>query len=279
MKLIRFGLKKNEKPGIIDTKGIIRDCSAHFKDWNHNFFQYDGLDSLKKINVDKLPIIDKGIRLGSPIHRPGKIVCIGLNYQDHVKETNMICPKEPTIFLKATNTIIGPNDNIQIPKKSIKTDWEIELGIIIKKDCKYLNSEIESKDYIAGYTISNDVSERDFQKNRGGQWTKGKSCDTFNPTGPYLLTTDEISDVNNLNMNLTVNGTTRQHSNTKNMIFNPYYIVHYLSQFMTLEAGDLISTGTPSGVGMGMTPPQFLKAGDTVELTIDKLGTQTQKCV
>ena len=278
MKLIRFGGFKKEKPGILTNDGIRRDCSAFFSDWNYDFFQNDGLNKLAGMDVQDFPVVDETIRWGAPIARPGKVVCIGLNYMDHIKETGASIPKEPLIFMKGTNSVIGPYDNILIPKNSTKTDWEIELGVIIKKDCRYLNSEAEADDYIAGYTISHDVSERDFQKEHGGQWCKGKSCDTFNPVGPFLATSDEIKDVSNLNMCLSVNGIKRQNSNTKMMIFNPRFLVHYLSQFMTLEAGDLLSTGTPHGVGMGMKPQTFLKDGDTVELKIEGLGSQKQIC-
>ncbi len=278
MKLIRFGEFRKEKPGILTDNGIRRDCSTFFDDWNYDFFQNGGLDKLAVINIDQFPIVDENIRWGACITRPGKVVCIGLNYRDHVAETGMKMPKEPAIFMKGTNTVVGPYDNILIPKNSKKTDWEIELGVIIKKDCRYLNSEKDASDYIAGYTISNDVSEREFQIERGGQWTKGKSCDTFNPVGPFLATPDELKNINDLKMKLSVNGSVRQNGNTGNMVFDPHYIVYYLSQFMTLEAGDLISTGTPCGVGMGMKPQQFLKNGDIVELKIDGLGKQRQIC-
>ena len=278
MKLIRFGEFRKEKPGILTDNGIRRDCSTFFDDWNYDFFQNGGLDKLAVINIDQFPIVDENIRWGACITRPGKVVCIGLNYRDHVAETGMKMPNEPAIFMKGTNTVVGPYDNILIPKNSKKTDWEIELGVIIKKDCRYLNSEKDASDYIAGYTISNDVSEREFQIERGGQWTKGKSCDTFNPVGPFLATPDELKNINDLKMKLSVNGSVRQNGNTGNMVFDPHYIVNYLSQFMTLEAGDLISTGTPCGVGMGMHPQQFLKDGDIVELKIDGLGKQRQIC-
>ena len=278
MKLIRFGEFRKEKPGILTDNGIRKDCSSFFDDWNYNFFQDDGLNKLSTMNLEQLPNVGEDIRWGSCIARPGKVVCIGLNYRDHAAETGMKLPKEPAIFMKGTNTVVGPYDNIIIPQNSKKTDWEIELGIIIKKECRYLKSEKDADDYIAGYTISHDVSEREFQIERGGQWTKGKSCDTFNPIGPFLATSDELKNINDLKMKLSVNDVMRQNGNTKNMVFAPHYIIYYLSQFMTLEAGDLISTGTPHGVGMGMKPQMFLKGGDVVELEIDGLGKQKQVC-
>lgn len=281
MKLIRFGEVGKEKPGII-IDGQRKDCSAYFQDWNHAFLQQGGLKQLAeliKTNANSLPTVPENTRWGSCVARPGKVVCIGLNYKDHAKETNAALPAEPIVFLKASNTVVGPYDNIIIPRNSHKTDWEVELSIIIKKDTRYLASVADAKDYIAGYAVSNDVSEREFQIERGGQWTKGKSCDTFFPLGPFLMTADEIKDVNNLAMELKVNGVVRQSGNTSNMIFDPLFVVHYLSQFMTLEAGDVISTGTPAGVGLGMKPPTFLKAGDQVDLAIEGLGTQKQICV
>lgn len=280
MKLLRFGILKNEKPGIL-LNGQRKDLSHHFKDWDRSFFQNNGLTELEKIinSGADLPNVDEGERWASCIARPGKVICIGLNYSDHAKESGMAIPKEPIVFQKGSNTVVGPYDNIIIPKGSEKTDWEVELGIIIGKDARYLNSVDEAAAYIAGYCVSNDVSERAFQLEKGGQWTKGKSCDNFNPLGPYLVTKDEIEDVHNLSMTLSVNGIQKQNGNSKTMIFNCYYVVHYLSQFMTLEAGDLISTGTPPGVGLGMKPPQYLKEGDVVELSIEGLGTQRQVCV
>jgi len=278
MKLIRFGKFRKEKPGILTDGGIRRDCSVFFDDWNYDFFQNDGLNKLAAMDIEQFPVVDENVRRGACIARPGKVVCIGLNYLDHVKETGARTPEEPVIFMKGTNTVVGPYDDILIPKNSKKTDWEIELGVIIKKDCGYLKSEKEADGYIAGYTISHDVSEREFQIERGGQWTKGKSCDTFNPVGPFLATPDEVGNVNDLKMKLSVNGIIRQNGNTGNMVFGPHYIVYYLSQFMTLEAGDLISTGTPHGVGMGMKPQMFLKDSDIVELEIDGLGKQRQIC-
>ena len=277
MKLIRFGEKGNEKPGIIDANNTRYDLSGYFTDWDSNFFEQNGLEKLKElIDLKKasLPVVDDEIRLGACVARPYKIIGIGLNYSDHARESGMEIPKEPIVFMKATNTINGPYDEVIIPKGSEKTDWEVELGIIIKKETTYLSSPDEAAASIAGYCVSNDVSERAFQLERGGQWVKGKSCITFNPLGPWMVTPDEISDVTNLSMNLMVNGTLRQHGNTSTMIFDVYYLVWYLSQFMTLEAGDVITTGTPPGVGLGMKSPQYLKAGDVVELSIEQLGNQ-----
>ncbi|MEJ7821682.1 MAG: fumarylacetoacetate hydrolase family protein [Chitinophagaceae bacterium] len=281
MKLIRFGEPGKEKPGILNTEGKRKDVSQLFEDWNRRSFQdYGFSEIIKKINdVELFPDVPESIRWGSCVARPGKVICIGLNYSDHAAESGMAIPSEPIVFQKGANTVIGPYDNILIPRKSEKTDWEVELGIVISKDARYLNAVDESKDYIAGYCISHDVSERAFQLERGGQWTKGKSCDNFNPLGPFLATADEITDVHNLSMSLSVNGMQMQKGNTCSMVFNCWYLVHYLSQFMTLEAGDLISTGTPPGVGLGMKPPQYLKAGDVVELSVEGLGNQKQICV
>lgn len=280
MKLIRFGERGSERPGIIDKNNIRRDVSDHFGDWNNQFFTNDGLKQLEEyLHANPYPpAISDSTRWAAPITRPGKVICIGLNYSDHAKESNMDIPQEPIVFQKGANTVVGPYDPILIPRGSEKTDWEVELGVVIGKDARYLESIEEAKNHIAGYTIANDVSERAFQLERGGQWTKGKSCDNFTPTGPWLLTADEIKDVHDLSLKLSVNGKTMQDGNTKNLIFDVYYIIHYLSQFMTLEAGDLILTGTPAGVGLGMKPPIYLKSGDVVELGIDGLGTQKQTC-
>lgn len=280
MKLIRFGNGESEKPGVF-LDGKRKDLSQHFRDWDRPFFRDGGLKQLEAVlqnNID-LPDVADDVRWASCIARPGKVLCIGLNYSDHAKESGMAIPAEPILFQKGSNTVVGPYDNILIPRGSKKTDWEVELGIVIGKDARYLSSVEEAEAYIAGYCVSHDVSEREFQLERGGQWTKGKSCDSFNPLGPYLVTKDEISDVHHLSMSLSVNGQPMQKGSTETMIFNCYYLVHYLSQFMTLEAGDLINTGTPPGVGLGMQPPQFLKAGDVVELTIEGLGKQKQVCV
>ena len=279
MKLLRFGEKGNEKPGVL-VNGKRIDCSAEFEDWNHDFFRNNGLARLKKYldeNAGKLPEVPESARHSSCIARPGMIMCIGLNYSDHAKESNMALPEEPIIFGKAANTINGPYDAVKIPKKGLKTDYEIELGVVLGKDVSYLANEAEAEEAIAGYCIVNDLSERSFQLERGGQWIKGKSCPGFSPVGPYLCTPDSLGDVHNLAMELKVNGELRQKGNTRYMVFKPAYLVYYLSQFMMLEAGDLISTGTPSGVALGMNPPAYLKSGDTAELTIEGLGSQKQE--
>ncbi|MGN6298669.1 MAG: fumarylacetoacetate hydrolase family protein [Ginsengibacter sp.] len=281
MKLIRFGEPGKEKPGIIDKYGDRKDVSHLFKDWDRECFQKYGLKEIINTikNTPSLPDVPENVRWASCVARPGKVVCIGLNYSDHARESGMDIPTEPIVFQKGANTVVGPFDNILIPKKSTKTDWEVELGIVIGKDARYLSSVEDAKEYIAGYTISHDVSEREFQIERGGQWTKGKSCDNFNPLGPFLATVDEINDVNNLSINLFLNGKQMQLGYTSLMIFDCCYLIHYLSQFMTLEAGDLINTGTPPGVGLGLKPAQYLKEGDVVELSIEGLGYQKQKCV
>lgn len=281
MKLIRFGEVGAEMPGIL-IDDVRRDCSAHFADWNHEFFANNGLVKLQELvskGVENLPIVDENVRWGACVARPGMIMCIGLNYSDHAAEAGMDVPTEPILFMKATNTISGPNDDVEIPKNSEKTDWEVELGIVLKKDVLYLNNEQEAEEAIAGYCLINDVSEREFQIERGGQWVKGKSCPGFSPIGPHLTTSDEIEDVLNLNMKLSVNGQTMQNGSTSTMIFKPAFLVHYISQFMKLEAGDIISTGTPPGVGLGQNPPVYLKSGDSVTLSIDQLGEQQQQFV
>ncbi|HIA70066.1 TPA: FAA hydrolase family protein [Candidatus Poribacteria bacterium] len=278
MLLFRFGEKDQEKPGVVIGEAK-KDCSGHFTDWNREFFNNNGLEALKSLVADKgedLPDVPDGTRYGSCVARPGTLMCIGLNYSDHAEESGMEPPSEPVIFQKVSNAVIGPYDDVIIPKGSRKTDWEVELGVVIGRDALYLDSIEEAEDYIAGYCVSQDVSEREFQLEREGQWTKGKSCPTFNPLGPYLYPASDIGDANNLTMELKVNEEIKQNGNTKNMIFNPSFLVHYLSQFMLLEAGDVLSTGTPAGVGAGMNPPQFLRDGDVVELSIEKLGTQKQ---
>jgi 2-keto-4-pentenoate hydratase/2-oxohepta-3-ene-1,7-dioic acid hydratase in catechol pathway len=276
MKLIRFGKPGNEKPGVI-IKDKRFDVSLFTKDYDEDFFAKDGLTELKKIITENnLPEIDPEERLGCPVSKPSKIICIGLNYAKHAKETNAAVPKEPILFFKSTTAVSGPDDDIIIPKNSIKTDWEVELAVVMGKRASYVDGA-EAMDYVAGYCLHNDVSEREFQIERGGQWVKGKSCDTFAPLGPWLATKDEIENVNNLRLWLTVNGQKMQDGNTDDLIFNIPQLVSYISQFMTLLPGDIISTGTPHGVGLGMNPPVYLKAGDVVELGIDGLGTQKQK--
>lgn len=281
MKLLRFGEKGNEKPGVL-LQGKKKDCSQEFSDWDRDFFLDDGLGKLSRLlnsKGDQLPDIPESARLASCIARPGMIMCIGLNYSDHARESNMALPAEPIIFGKASNTINGPFDDVSIPKNGDKTDYEVELGVVLSQDVSYLANEKEAAKAIAGYCIVNDLSERAFQLERGGQWIKGKSCPGFSPVGPYLVTPDSLDDIDNLSMQLQVNGEIRQRGNTKFMVFKPAYLVYYLSQFMTLEAGDLISTGTPAGVALGMTPPAYLKKGDVAELSIEGLGIQKQRYI
>lgn len=280
MKLIRFGEEGKEKPGVLIGEKRI-DVSSIITDYNESFFENNGLqileDALK--NTSSFPEVDSSVRLGSPVARPSKIVCIGLNYVDHCEETNAPIPAEPIIFFKSTTALCGPNDDLIIPKNSQKTDWEVELAFVISKKASYVD-EADAMDYVAGYCLHNDYSERAYQLERGGQWAKGKGCDTFAPLGPVLATTDEVEDVNNLSMWLTVNGKTYQNSNTSNLIFKIPFLVHYLSQFMTLLPGDVISTGTPPGVGLGIKPePVYVKAGDVIELGIEGLGTSKQSAV
>lgn len=275
MKLMRFGQPGKEKPGVIINDKRY-DLSLFIKDYDEEFFAGDGLSQLKKlIDENKLTEVSADERLGSPVCKPSKVICIGLNYAKHAKETNAAVPKEPIIFFKSTTAISGPNDEIIIPKNSVKTDWEVELAVVISKRATYVE-EARAMDYVAGYCLHNDVSERGFQLEHGGQWVKGKSCDTFAPLGPWLVTKDEIGDAHKLRLWLTVNGKKMQDGNTDDLIFNIPHLVSYISQFMTLLPGDIISTGTPHGVGLGMNPPVYLKAGDVVELGIDGLGTQKQ---
>jgi 2,4-diketo-3-deoxy-L-fuconate hydrolase len=279
MKLIRFGPKGHEKPGVLWHDDSRLDLTPFFEDWNSEFFAGDGLQRLEEAVAKNRPflgVVHESERWGAPVARPGKVICIGLNYSDHAVESNMPVPAEPIVFLKASNTVVGPYDEVLIPRTGVKTDWEVELGVVIGREARYVESVEAAAAHIGGYCISHDVSERAFQLERGGQWTKGKSCDTFNPLGPFLATPDEIADPADLAMVLKVNGEGRQAGNTATMIFNPPFLIHYMSQFMTLEPGDLISTGTPPGVGLGMKPPQYLKAGDVVELEIEGLGCQRQ---
>ena len=278
MKLLRHGDFGKEKPGIIDQEGKIRDLSDHITDINGDTINASSLKKIAAIDLSSLPTVSNTTRLGACVGNVGKFLCIGLNYSDHAAESGLPVPSEPILFSKATSAIVGPNDNVEIPRNSSETDWEVELGIIIGKKAKYINED-DVEDYIAGYCVVNDVSERAFQIKREGQWTKGKSCDTFGPTGPYLVTKDEIPDVQNLKMYLDVNGKRMQDGSTNTMIFSAKHIVYYLSQFMSLNPGDVIATGTPPGVGLGMKPPVFLNAGDTMKLGIEGLGEQNQTCI
>ena len=276
MKLLRAGEKGKEKPAILDINNVTRDLSSIIKDFDPENLKIDTISKLKNLNLETLPEIKSSERIGACINKPGKFVAIGLNYSDHAKETGLKTPTEPIVFMKATSSICGPNDNIEMPKDSTKLDWEVELGIVIGKEAKNISEE-EASSYIFGYCAVNDISEREWQIEKLGQWVKGKSGDTFGPTGPLLVTQDEIPDINNLNLILEVNGKKMQSGNTKNMIFNTNFIVSYLSKFMSLQPGDLITTGTPPGVGMGKNPQVFLKAGDKMKLSIDCLGEQNSK--
>ena len=281
MKLIRFGKHGEEKPGILLSNDEKIDVSSFVSDYDENFFESGGLASLKdwlNENESSAPRLDDSIRLGSPIARPSKIICIGLNFKDHAAESGFDAPDEPLIFGKATSAICGPYDNIIIPRGSEQTDWEVELGVVIGKKTSYVDQD-QALDHVGGYVLHNDVSERAFQKDRGGQWIKGKSADTFAPMGPFMATTDEIDNIGDMRMWLNVNGENMQDGNTSNLIFSVDHVVSYLSQFMTLLAGDVISTGTPAGVGMGMNPEKYLKPGDVVELGIDGLGSSKQNVV
>ncbi|CAO3411130.1 fumarylacetoacetate hydrolase family protein [Azospirillum largimobile] len=278
MKLLRYGPPGQEKPGLLDADGRIRDLSAHVDDIAGAALLPDGLDRLRAIDPATLPLVEGNPRLGPCVGRVGKMVCIGLNFSDHAAETGMAVPPEPIIFMKATSAIVGPNDPIELPRGSEKTDWEVELAFVIGKTAKYV-SEDEAMDHVAGYCIVNDVSERAFQIEKQGQWTKGKSCDSFGPTGPWLVTRDEVEDPQKLKMWLEVNGHRYQDGSSATMVYGVRYLVSYLSRFMSLQPGDIVSTGTPPGVGMGQKPQVFLKAGDVVELGIEGLGTQRQTVV
>ncbi|MGJ8482914.1 MULTISPECIES: fumarylacetoacetate hydrolase family protein [unclassified Pseudoalteromonas] len=278
MKLLRYGPEGQEKPGIIDGDGKIRCLSGIINDVNGAALSVESLEKIKRLDLTSLPIVDESVRIGACVANVGKFICIGLNYADHAAESGMAIPNEPEVFSKATSAISGPNDNIIKPKNSEKLDWEVELAIVIGKHASYVNVE-NANDYIAGYCVCNDVSERNFQLERGCQWDKGKGCDTFGPLGPWLVTKDEIADPLNLDMWLKVNDTQFQNGNTKTMVFDPAFIVSYLSQFMSLQPGDVISTGTPPGVGLGQTPPIYLNDGDVVTLGIEGLGVQQQRVV
>ncbi|WP_420604186.1 fumarylacetoacetate hydrolase family protein [Flagellimonas sp.] len=281
MKLIRFGAKDNEKPGVELADKTRLDVSGFVNDYDEDFFGGEGLAQLEAWldkNGDECPIVKEDIRLGSPLKRPSKIVCVGLNYAQHAAESGMDVPKEPVLFFKATSAIVGPNDDVIIPKGSQKTDWEVELAFVIGKKASYVDEE-NAMDHVAGYVLHNDYSEREYQLEREGQWVKGKSCDTFAPLGPYLVTKDEVKDPHNLDLWLKLNGEMMQNSNTSDFVFDIPKLVSYISQFMTLLPGDIVSTGTPFGVGLGLNPPKYLNPGDVVELGIDGLGTSKQHII
>ena len=278
MKLLRVGNKGKEKPAALDTNSKIRDLSSVIKDLTPDNLTHSTIEKLKSLDLGNLPELSNSERIGSCISKPGKFVAIGLNYLDHAEETGAKVPSEPIVFMKATSCVNGPNDDIEITSYSKKLDWEVELGIVIGKEAKNI-SEKNSSDHILGYCLVNDISEREWQIEKMGQWVKGKSHDTFGPIGPYLVTSDEIKDVNNLNLSLDLNGKRMQTGNTNKMIFNVYHIVAYLSKYMSLQAGDIITTGTPPGVGMGKKPQVFLKNGDTLRLSIDNLGEQNSKVI
>lgn len=278
MKLIRFGEVGKEKPGVQLENGTRLDVSAFGTDYNEDFFGTDGIDRLKDWlakNEGSCPVVEDSVRLGAPLVRPSKIVCVGLNYAKHAAESGMAVPTEPVLFFKATSAMVGPNDDLIIPKNSVKTDWEVELAVVIGKKASYVSKE-EALDHVAGYVLHNDYSEREFQIERAGQWVKGKSCDTFAPVGPFIATRDEIKDPNNLHLWLKLNGETLQDSSTSDFVFNVQEVISYISQFMSLLPGDIISTGTPFGVGLGFKPPKYLKPGDVVELGIEGLGSSKQ---
>ena len=276
MKLLRCGNKGSEKPAALDKKGKIRDLSSSIRDFDPENLNFETLSKIKKINLESLPEISQSTRIGSCINKPGKFVAIGLNYSDHAAETGVKPPSEPIVFMKATSCIVGPNDDVIIPKNSKKTDWEVEIAFVVGKETKYI-SEKDAPNHIFGYCIVNDISEREFQIEKMGQWVKGKSADTFGPIGPYLVTSDEIPNVHQLNLNLNLNNQEMQKGNTSKMIFNINFILSYLSNFMSLQPGDIVTTGTPPGVGMAKKPPLYLKPGDEMHLKIDHLGEQNQK--
>jgi len=279
MKLLRYGPVGQERPGILDNDGCVRDLSGVIADINGTTLSDENLKKIAAIDINSLPLVADSVRFGPCVNNVGKFICIGLNYADHAAESGVAVPSEPVVFMKATSAITGPNDNVIKPRNSTKLDWEVELGIIIGKHASYV-PESEAMNHIAGYCVINDVSERNFQLERpGGQWDKGKGCDSFGPIGPYVVTKDEVPDPLNVNLWLKVNGKTFQNGSTKHMVFGPAFLVHYLSQFMSLQPGDVISTGTPPGVGLGQKPPLYLEAGDIMELGIEGMGTQKQLVV
>ncbi|MCR5881106.1 fumarylacetoacetate hydrolase family protein [Phenylobacterium sp. J367] len=278
MKLLRFGPAGTEKPGLLDAAGVVRDLSGQIGDLTPDQLSTDALKRLAALDPASLPAVDGPVRYGPPLAGVPKFIAIGLNYSDHAAESNMPVPKEPIVFMKATSCLQGPDDDVMLPKDSVKSDWEVELGVVIGRTARYVE-QAQALDHVAGYCVVNDVSEREYQLERGSQWDKGKGCDTFGPVGPWLVTADEVGDPQNLGMWLDLNGERVQTGNTKTMVFGVAELVAYLSRFMTLVPGDIITTGTPPGVGMGMKPPRFLKAGDVMTLGIDKLGAQRQTVV
>ena len=279
MKLLRYGMSGNEKPGMLDDEGVLRDLSGIVDDIAGETLLPENIERLRNTDPTSLPEVEGNPRLGQSVGQVGKFICIGLNYSDHAEEAGMTVPPEPIIFAKATSAICGPNDDVIIPRNSVKTDWEVELGVVIGKPAKYVD-EASALDHVAGYCVINDISEREFQIERSGQWVKGKSCDTFGPTGPWLVTPDEVGDPQNLDLWLEVDGKRYQDGNTRTMVYGVAHLIHYLSQFFTLHSGDVISTGTPPGVGLGQKPePIYLRAGQTMHLGIENLGVQTQNLV
>ncbi|ONI91058.1 2-hydroxyhepta-2,4-diene-1,7-dioate isomerase [Saccharothrix sp. ALI-22-I] len=279
MRLLRVGATGRETPAVLDASGVLLDLRGVVNDIDATFFAENGPAAVREaVETGRLPELDPGLRIGPPVARPGKVVCVGLNYSDHAEETGAQRPDEPVVFLKAPYTVVGPHDEVLVPRGSVKTDWEVELAVVIGRTGRYLADHAAAVDCVAGYAISNDVSEREFQLERGGQWDKGKSCETFNPLGPWLVTADEIPDPQRLGLRLWVNGELRQNGSTANMIFPVAEVVRYLSQFMVLEPGDVINTGTPAGVALGLPDPKpYLRAGDVVEVEIDGLGRQRQE--
>jgi 2-keto-4-pentenoate hydratase/2-oxohepta-3-ene-1,7-dioic acid hydratase in catechol pathway len=278
MKLLRYGNKGAERPGILDAENNIRDLSAVTADIDGRFLASDKYAALKNLEIASLQVVKQPQRIAEPVANVGKFICVGLNYADHARESGAEVPPEPVLFMKATSAISGPNDNVLLPRNSTKSDWEVELGVIIGRQARYVD-EREAMDYVAGFCVVNDLSEREYQLERHGQWVKGKGCDTFGPFGPYLVTPDEAGDFNNLNLWLELNGRRMQNGNTNTMVYKVPFLIHYISGFMSLQPGDIISTGTPPGVGLGMKPPKYLKAGDVMRLGIDGLGEQRQTVV
>jgi 2-keto-4-pentenoate hydratase/2-oxohepta-3-ene-1,7-dioic acid hydratase in catechol pathway len=276
MKLLRVGAPGLERPGARDSNGVVRDISSHVRDIDGSWLESGGIERLRAVDLTALPRIEAATRVGCPVAGVGKYICVGLNYRDHAAETGQAVPREPILFMKSTTAIQGPNDDVVIPRGSEKTDWEVELALVIGRRARYVALE-NALEHVAGFCVANDLSERAYQLERGGQWVKGKSCDTFGPLGPWLVTVDEMPDPPHVRMWLDVNGQRVQAGSTRTMIFDVRFLIHYISQFMTLEAGDVISTGTPPGVGMGLSPPRFLKAGDVITLGIDGLGEQRQE--